>query len=580
MATETFGSLIRAHGLVGAIRHRLFGPVKKVARGEDPRRADRVIGQLLMFGFAVMLVLILYGLWIPNGVGSPDKVDNVDSMHFIGWALAAGAMAIVSGGALGALFGLPTARLGEVRRIVTVELPGGKPAATSTSTDSISSQSTEQGASGTSANNSAQSGNDARRDAPDMPYNESTSLEQIADWLTKIIVGLTLTQYASWEGRFETLSRNLTSVLYNREGAIERCIAALPKLAGDARAAAAALCDIRFGSAMPGAIILVTYALIGVMVGYLWMRRHFITEMVIARRNAENALLAESERQRSEAEIARAQAAAAAVAEGERLRSMADVARAQAAADAAEAARKKAVEEAVMAKAETEKTKSETVKAKADAELKTLEVATKTAEIATTTAAAQAEADRKVTELTAFQAELEAMKLGGIAVEASQSRSPATADSIGEIARNVLESAPVDSEARKFAQSIIDAPEPAFPDDPWRGRLGGASENSDFRLEARISSTRDPVLFEVVLTVVALTDERKAEVAGQSVQFLLHPAFGSASRTANFADGTATLKLFAYGAFTAGALTENGPQLELNLATVALDPELQMFLQR
>jgi hypothetical protein len=41
-------------------------------------------------------------------------------------------------------------------------------------------------------------------------YEESTSLEQIADWLTKIIVGLTLTQFTTWAAAFDRLSLRLT----------------------------------------------------------------------------------------------------------------------------------------------------------------------------------------------------------------------------------------------------------------------------------------------------------------------------------------------------------------------------------
>ncbi|MDB5681002.1 MAG: hypothetical protein JWO16_807 [Sphingomonas bacterium] len=517
-----------ARGLFGAIRHRLFGPVKKTMPGEDPRRADRVIGQLLMFGLAVMLVLILYGLWIPKGAVSNNKLDNVDSMHFIGWALAAAAMAIMSGGALGALFGLPTARLGEVRRITApppvVPAPVAPPPPKDDKTAPVGSM-----AGGAPAIAGPQQIDETRRYAADMPYNESTSLEQIADWLTKIIIGLTLTQYASWEARFETLSRNLTGALFNREGAIERCIAALPTMADDAlpaqkaaRAMASALCDSRFGSVVPGAIILVTYALIGLMVGYLWMRRHFITEMVIARRNAENALVAESERRRSDAELARTVAIATA---------------------GAEAARKRAEEDAAVAKAEVQR-----------------EIARREAR---------------------FTAEIEAKKSAGVAVETTTQREATTPETLVEMVQKAVATAPTDSEAHNTTNLIIESATstPTFPDDPWRGKMGGESERDGFKLEGAVSTTADPALFEVVLKVTA-NDRLKADVAGkQTVQFFLHPALGTDPRSANFdTNGVATLTLLARTAFTAGAVTENGTQLEFNLASIPNAPPL--FLQR
>ncbi|HEX5258716.1 MAG TPA: pYEATS domain-containing protein, partial [Sphingomicrobium sp.] len=56
--------------------------------------------------------------------------------------------------------------------------------------------------------------------------------------------------------------------------------------------------------------------------------------------------------------------------------------------------------------------------------------------------------------------------------------------------------------------------------------------------------------------------------------FYLHPSFGKAVRSVAFgADGRANLVLYAYGAFTIGAVLEDGTRLELNLATLPGAPD-------
>src|SRR5205085_2748028 len=137
-------------------------------------------------------------------------------------------------------------------------------------------------------------------------FRDSTSLEQVADWLTKIIVGLTLTQYSAWEQKFDNLSRNLTEGLLGPAPLPQLCETLLRGTAPAARAAVRAsdACATSPAAAVPGGLILALYAIAGFLISYLWMRRYFILEMVIARREARaalNDLVIEAERRQAEA---------------------------------------------------------------------------------------------------------------------------------------------------------------------------------------------------------------------------------------------------------------------------------------
>jgi hypothetical protein len=90
------------------------------------------------------------------------------------------------------------------------------------------------------------------------------------------------------------------------------------------------------------------------------------------------------------------------------------------------------------------------------------------------------------------------------------------------------------------------------------------------RIEATVSPlVQDPQFFKVELRTVAETAARAAQLQGTKVLYFLHPTFGNQPRVSYFgADGTAPLELFAYGAFTVGALLDDGSRLELNLAAV------------
>ncbi len=138
-----------------------------------------------------------------------------------------------AGGVLGLLFGLPTARKSDPRGAIpgaAIPIGGG--------------------------------------------YEESTSLEQIADWLTKIIVGLTLTQFASWSAAFDRLSLTVTHDL---------------------------LCPVASGPCgyVPGASLVSAYVLGGFIIAYMWTRRFFIIEMVARDNSVRRMIQAQEQREQA-----------------------------------------------------------------------------------------------------------------------------------------------------------------------------------------------------------------------------------------------------------------------------------------
>ncbi len=169
----------------------------------NPGSAGQSANAMKVLSFLGIFSLVVLAIWASS---------QEHGIRAFTWSLIAALAVLVTGGALGLLFGLPTAQ--------TAHIGGG------------------QG-----------------KEEDDLGYRESTSLEQVADWLTKILIGLTLTQFTTWEVRFSTLSSNLTQIL------------------------------IGSPSPIPGGMLLTFYGVLGFLIAYLWMRRYFIHELVAA--NAE-----------------------------------------------------------------------------------------------------------------------------------------------------------------------------------------------------------------------------------------------------------------------------------------------------
>ena len=112
-------------------------------------------------------------------------------------------------------------------------------------------------------------------------------------------------------------------------------------------------------------------------------------------------------------------------------------------------------------------------------------------------------------------------------------------------------------------------------EDPWRGAFGGSASSNDTVLSATVSPIPGQTAnFRIEVTIAGATPDRQRELAGRTALVYLHPSFGKAIRSVSFgADGRATLLLYAYGAFTIGALLDDGTKLELNLATLPGAPD-------
>jgi pYEATS domain-containing protein involved in immunity len=112
-------------------------------------------------------------------------------------------------------------------------------------------------------------------------------------------------------------------------------------------------------------------------------------------------------------------------------------------------------------------------------------------------------------------------------------------------------------------------------EDPWRGAFGGSASSNDAVLSATVSAIPGQTAsFKIDVSIAGATPDRQRELAGQNALFYLHPSFGKAVRSVSFGpDGRASLVLYAYGAFTIGALLEDGTKLELNLAILPGAPD-------
>jgi hypothetical protein len=113
-------------------------------------------------------------------------------------------------------------------------------------------------------------------------------------------------------------------------------------------------------------------------------------------------------------------------------------------------------------------------------------------------------------------------------------------------------------------------------DDPQKGRFGGESENNGRALKATVTERKDAKeLYDVTIWVES-TDPQKP--LDSDVVFYLHDSFRPAVYTIkpkDFKDGRALDDLISYGAFTVGAVTDNGSTLlELDLAKNSDFPEV------
>lgn len=516
----------------------IIGPRPKCdSEVTDPKRTARVIRLLLFIGF---LTLLASGVLVI----SSDKIGFVSFL----WSGVAATCALLAGGLMGILFGLPPPR----RALIVRQAASPASTLTAGTTDGLGAKPAAAGAgdAGAASNPVALTASIDTEDE-ESGYVESTSLEQIADWLTKIIIGLTLTQYSSWEQKYFDLSRSVTRAIGFSN---EQCAT------GNAGR------DCLATQAIPGGMLMAIFALTGFIVAYFWMRRYFIFEMVTARKEEREKYKKRQERARIDADpVLQAQAKAQEDTIKAKAEADAKVLAVQAETDAKIAAAKADADARIaLANAEAEAFKAEAEAAKAIA----------VSEAAKAVANSNFEAQKTLADQESL------LKAAAAIAEGSPDRSVATGENLQEIIAATITKAPNTQEVRSSLNTILEnigMKEILYPDDPWRGRVADTATANGYKLSAEVTNTETPTLFNVKLKVH--TDEFERDRGG-TVRFLLHPTFGSEARTAAFdANGDAVLDLIAYGVFTVGAITETGTLLELNLAE-AVTPVTAGFLQR
>jgi hypothetical protein len=112
-----------------------------------------------------------------------------------------------------------------------------------------------------------------------------------------------------------------------------------------------------------------------------------------------------------------------------------------------------------------------------------------------------------------------------------------------------------------------------IPNDPWKNQFEGRSENNGRRLSGKVTPVAGrPDLYSILLSVDS-TDPVNHPLSGV-VQFFLHPTFTNQKPIVKVGpNGKAELNLVAWGAFTVGALADNGAtKLELDLSELETAP--------
>jgi hypothetical protein len=120
----------------------------------------------------------------------------------------------------------------------------------------------------------------------------------------------------------------------------------------------------------------------------------------------------------------------------------------------------------------------------------------------------------------------------------------------------------------KITIKYAHARNPTYPDDPLKGRFGGASEANNWRYSAEVQRCKDdPYWFHLNLKVAPQPGSRR-RLRGQ-VSFWVHPTFTSAHFNSRVFRNQATCSLMTTGCFTAGAVVhQDNTKLELDLAEI------------
>lgn len=99
-----------------------------------------------------------------------------------------------------------------------------------------------------------------------------------------------------------------------------------------------------------------------------------------------------------------------------------------------------------------------------------------------------------------------------------------------------------------------------YADDPQKGRFGGKREVNNKRLDAAVLKSSIPMFYNVIIWVEATNNQ---PLKGDIILYL-HDSFANPVRVIKeeeFTEGKAVVKVKAWGAFTAGAVCDNGETL-------------------
>ena len=112
----------------------------------------------------------------------------------------------------------------------------------------------------------------------------------------------------------------------------------------------------------------------------------------------------------------------------------------------------------------------------------------------------------------------------------------------------------------------------ADPDDPQKGRWGGSSTRNGRKLSGRVTPLQGNKDWYAVRLEVRSIDPRNPLTG--DVVFHLHPTFQNSENVVPVRDGIGTLSLVAWGAFTVGAVVDQGATtLELDLQDIEDAPD-------
>lgn len=443
---------------------------------KDDSRNDQIERILIWCGIAMATGLLILA------VHAVTLDPWFDGWRFFSIGAFAALVSGAAGGSLGLLFGLPISRARAAR-----DNPGGEEA--------------------------------KRTDW----FSDNASMEEIADWLTKIIVGLTLTQWEAIQNQFNRLAAAVTAAMIEPSAAAPRVVvqAVARTMRGDA-------------GMVPGGTIIGAYFILGFIAVYLWARGYLAEALARGLRTTRKV------QKESDDDFIKKVEEHGAVQTGEKTK--------EAAADATKAAS--------AAQAAVGEPKAEPAPDAAEAK-----AGTRTGRSRRQMRKVQKEADQEFIR----EAEEE-----GAVQPAWNQPTPEEAESK---AAGAVEGAAPPAPRIPFDQIVRPG---RFREDPWRGQFGGRSSDDRTEVTAEVRPLeQDPNYFAVKVKIRSRNILQRFLLRGFRARIYLHPSFEDSIREEQFdREGKIDLPLLAYGAFTLGVQLEDGRLLELNLAELPDAPPL------